>query len=213
MAAEIKKVLLEDGSIMYTNGIYEAFMEAIKRPGYKPSVLTEDDFDDDEVWEDLAEEIEFQSTDDDRKLLESSKDKKIKPGDIIMTRRFYSPSFNGFVDNKPHRILVVTDSVEDNGTTSYNGYVLSSKYNKSNKYLKSHPDKLYIENYGTILEIGPKADVQAAIDISDLVTFTDKDLSNSGFYKGTANQEFIEFIKKAAANVGTGKNKDVFWIK
>lgn len=211
MSVEIKKVLLEDGSIMHTVGIYEAFMEATKNPNYKQEILTEEDFDD-EIWEDLDSEIDYQSSRNDRKLLESVKKEEIKPGDIIMTRRFYSPSFGGLV-NKPHRVLVVTDAVKSNNDIVYNGYVLSSKYNKSNKFLKNRPDKIYIENYGTILERGPKSDVQATIDVNDLVTFTSKDLSNSGFYKGTASQEFIEFIKKAALNAGTGKNSNVFWTK
>ena len=211
---KIKRVLLENNRVMVTSKMYDIYMEKISNPDIKIQKLTEDYFGEGDIWEDdFIEELSSEELKEDA-TVKQSREQKMSPGNIIMVTNFYSPSFGGMVKFSPHRVLVTAgEEIREDGIKQYYGFLLSSKYNKSNKFKPKYSDNIYINNYGTILEKGSKVDKEVFINVSDLVSFTDEDISKSGYWKGKVSSEFAEFIETVVSNVGTGKNKDLFWIK
>lgn len=161
---------------------------------------------DDYGWEESLEESLYEYEEDDRLYESSDQDKVYEPGDIIMTRNYYSPSSHKKMKENPHKILLVTSKQESNGVVYYRGFLLSSKVNKANKEGK-YPNNIYIDNYSSILSSGANSNKEAIIRVDDLVQFTNKDLSHSGTKKGEASKEFIEFVKKCYENYRSGNSK------
>ena len=98
------------------------------------------------------------------------------PGDLVMV-------------NDPirgaHRILIISSFYNGDNNT-FKGYLLSSKVAKSNINNKKFPNNIYIKDYSTILERGPKYHKEAFIKVDDLVEFT-KDNLESGSFKRLAD--------------------------
>lgn len=166
-------------------------------------------FDDNDIedygWDETLEEA--LSTVADEELVGDQK-KTFQVGDILMTASFDS---HGQKIMSPHRILVITAKRLSGDVMEYEGYLLSSKVSKSNKYGK-YPNNIYIKDYSTILAKGSPAAKEAFIRVDDLVRFTSKDLSTSGTWKGSISNEFGEFLYKCIRNYRTGKsNADMYW--
>lgn len=58
-------------------------------------------------------------------------EKKFAIGDILMVPN-WSSSVSGR-NSRPHRVVVINNTENKDGTTTYSGYVLSSKVEKANK--------------------------------------------------------------------------------
>lgn len=132
-------------------------------------------------------------------------------GDILMVPQWNSER-NGKIEF-PHRVVVI-DSIIEKDRVYYTGRVLSSQIKSSNKYNKNFPNNIYINNYDTILSSGKTVGGKPVyIDVSDVITFTCNDLSDSGTWKGHVSKEFDKFIEVCIDNYKINKtlNKNVFW--
>ena len=139
------------------------------------------------------------------------REKRYVYGDILMVPQWNS-SVNGRVE-PPYRVVVV-DGVEERDRVTYTGRVLSSQIRNSNKYNSKYPNNVYIDDYDTILSTGKAVGRKPVyINISDIITFTNNDLSDSGTWKGHISDEFDRFIKRCISNYQANEmsNKDVFW--
>ena len=142
---------------------------------------------------------------------DKDREKKYVTGDILMVPQWNS-SENGRIE-LPHRIVVI-DSVEKKDKIYYTGRVLSSQIKNSNKYNDKYPNNIYIGNYDSILSIGRTVGEKPVyINISDIITFTNEDLSDSGTWKGHISKEFERFMHDCISNYEKDKtiNKDIFW--
>ena len=142
---------------------------------------------------------------------DKDREKKYIAGDILMVPQWNS-SKNGRSD-LPHRIVVI-DSVEKKDKIYYAGRVLSSQIKNSNKYNDRYPNNIYIDNYDSILSLGRTVGEKSVyINISDVITFTNEDLSDSGTWKGHISKEFELFMQDCISNYEKDKtmNKDIFW--
>lgn len=151
---------------------------------------------------------------EDAKELVGNRTVQYKVGDIILTNNYRSKSQGGgYVPDSQHKILVITSKQEDNGIINYSGFLLSSKYEKSNKYTDRYPNNIYINPYNSILYKGtPSRYNEVFIRVDDLVTFTNMDLSTSGSWKGKASWDFLNFVQSCVDNYRTGKdNSKVYW--
>lgn len=159
---------------------------------------------DDEAWEmDLCEAIDDEDWDN---LYESARDKtSYSVGDILMLDTGMKNIGHPI---KPHRIFVINAVKEDDKTT-YGGFIMSSSIGYSNKNNKRYPNNIYISDYSTIIEEGPKPHKEAYINLDQLQEFTSDELG-SGHYKGHTTDEFINFIKNCLNNKDNSK---VFWDK
>lgn len=167
---------------------------------------------DDYGWEETLEEALYDYEEDERLYESNDQEKIFNPGDIIMTRNYYSTSSHQKRRDDPHRILLITSKEEEGGKIKYSGFLLSSKVEKANKEGK-YPNNIYIRDYGTILSAGQKVSMEALIRVDDIVEFTNKDLSNSGTKKGEASKEFIDFVNKCRNNYESGNSKDNFKLQ
>lgn len=144
---------------------------------------------------------------------DKDREKKYVTGDILMVPQWNS-SENGRIE-LPHRIVVI-DSAEKKDKIYYTGRVLSSQIKNSNKYNDWYPNNIYIDNYDSILSIGRTVGEKPAyINVSDVVTFTNKDLSDSGTWKGHISKEFEIFIQDCISNYEKDRtlNINIFWEK
>ena len=212
----VAEVLFEDGTMETTSDVYEASLEAERE---NPSNLTEDCIlEDDSPYDlegwglfDIEDELDTYVDLKEADEHESGK-KKVRPGDLVVVTSFYSPQSRSRVE-KRHYVVVI---YEYNDRGEHVGYALSSQFQKANKFNQDKPrfyDSLYIKDTASIL--GTRKTIsskEAIINVGDKVTFTDNDLSGHWF-KGKVSHEFFDFIKNAARNVRTGKNKEVYWEK
>lgn len=139
------------------------------------------------------------------------REKKFVGGDILMVPQWNSTQ-NGKIE-LPHRIVVI-DSVIKEDKILYTGRVLSSQIKNSNKYNSRYPNNIYINNYDSILSLGRKIGAKPIyINISDIITFTNDDLSDSGTWKGHISDEFRLFMDMCISNYEKDKtlNKSIFW--
>lgn len=141
--------------------------------------------------------------------------KTYQVGDIIMTNRYYSYRSRSYIENSPHRVLLITSRRDDEtGITHYNGFLLSSKTEKSNKNNPRFPHNIHIDNYSSILYTGAPYNKEAFIRVDDIVKFTSEDLSTSGSMKGKASREFINFVQMCRDNYKRGvDNSKMYWSK
>lgn len=159
----------------------------------------------DYLWEESIEESLYESSD-----IQGDQDKVFRVGDIIMTTRFSS---KGRYYDSPHRILVITSKHEDEETTKYGGFLLSSKVEKANKN-GGYPASIYIRDYSTILQRGKSLSKEAFINVENVVTFTNKDLGVSGSWKGAASIDFMRFVNKCYYDFHNGKDTSkTYWEK
>lgn len=188
-----------------------------------------------EIWEnskdlprvDVKDLDDFESWNENNELFPSSilyennridrYSKNIEYGDIVLVTSFTDLNKNTVIDNKEHRILVITDSGENNvNKRTYFGYVLSSNWEKQSNI--NNPDKsknIYINNYMSILSSGDKSiKDKVYIDLGKVCSFSTDELKAGGHIIGKASDEFLQFIKdtlnKIRRNEDTSK---VYWIK
>ena len=138
-------------------------------------------------WESTLEEDLIEEDWDNQ--TNNPKSREFKPKDIVMVNDFAGV----------HRILIITKIDKKDNNDIYYGYLLSSNVKKANKNSK-FSNNIYINNYSTILDRGPKNSKEAIIKIDDLRSFTKNNFSKSGTYKGTVTDEFFDFILKCADN-------------
>ncbi len=155
------------------------------------------------------------------KLEEEYTGKPFKVGDIIMTMNSETSS-SGSNFTTPHRIYVITSTVDKDGIQHYSGYQLSSAIKKSNKYIMQDGGRdsnwwksnIYINNYSTILERGAKSPTPAFIDLGTRYTFTNKDLAEGGVWKGHVSNEFADFAKDIRDKLRRGEDtSEIYWEK
>lgn len=157
-------------------------------------------------WDETLEEALYEAGEE----MQGDQLKAFKVGDILMTTSFRS---HGREYALPHRILVITARKLSGDVMEYEGYLLSSKINKSNKYSK-YQNNIYIKNYSSILAKGAPADKEAFIRVDDLVKFDSRDLSARGTWKGAINDEFREFLYQCVKNYRSGNsNAEMYWEK
>ena len=155
--------------------------------------------DDDYEWistleEELIEEDWFNEAN-------NANSREYNPRDIVMVNE---PS-SGI-----HRILIIT-KIENKENPIYRGYILSSNVSKANKNSR-YSNNIYINDYSTILEYGPRYNKEAIIKLDELKEFTRANFSSSGTYKGTVTEEFFNFILSCIRNMKTNtSNKNIFW--
>ena len=141
-------------------------------------------------------------------------EKKFVAGDILMVPNG-SSSVSGR-NSRPHRVVVINSVENKDGTTTYSGYVLSSKVEKANKNNEKFPNNIYIKNYDSILKYGKFiGDKEVILKVDEVITFKNIDLSDHGTWKGHVSDEFFDFIMSCAENFKKDKtlNKYVFWEK
>ena len=125
---------------------------------------------------------------------DKDREKHFVHGDILMVPQWNS-SENGKIE-LPHRIIVI-DSVKYKEEITYTGRVLSSQIKNSNRYNPKYPNNVYINNYDTILSNGRKVGEKPVyVNVSDIITFTNKELSDSGTWKGHISNEFDAFLEE-----------------
>ena len=115
----------------------------------------------------------------------------------------------------PHRIVVVDSVINNNGVINCKGRVMSSNIALSNKYNERFPNNIYIDDYDSILSSGKTVGKKSAyINVKDIITFTNNDLSDAGTWKGHISAEFEDFLNSCIQNYNQdqNKNKDVYWI-
>lgn len=211
------------------NNMKKKILEAFIRDGFlTDSAKNLRDYEEDhpdDIWEyETLEEFLADQYDDDEVLneeLKGDQTKQFNIGDIIFTNAFYSPSSNQVVQKSAHsnntsghKIIVITSKNGENGVVYYRGFALTSNINNSNKDKNGYPNKLYIKNYGTILDRGPKTSMEAAVNINDLVKCNSRDLSPTGTYKGHVTDEFLQFLQTGYSNWKSHKdNSGHQWLK
>jgi hypothetical protein len=184
-----------------------------------PNIKTYEDLiaDTENTW-DFDENLEELLFDCDNMLEEAvgkSYTVPIKKGDIIMANNGVSDREQGLNILSPHRIFIIEDATGEIGNRVFRGYLMSSQVRKANYYNKGFPNNIYIKDYSTILDRGPKREAEVFINLSDCYTIEEAkmDRESSGLWKGHAKPEFISFIDKAVADIASGKSvKDTYWL-
>lgn len=97
-------------------------------------------------------------------------------------------------------------------TYKYEGLVFSSKILKSNLYTMRYPDNIYIDKYDWMLQSGGFSRKPCYINVRDNFTFYSNEFSESGTYKGSAKNSFMEFIIQCKRRVGTHDNQYWRWM-
>lgn len=181
---------------------------------YKEKTLDEffsDNDREDYIWEESLAESLYEDSDDSEVV--GNRAVEYKVGDIILTNRYKSRG--SYVENSPHKILVITSRKKSDKEITYSGFLLSSKKEKSNKYTEKYPNNIYINPYNSILYKGARSDKdEVFIRVDDLVTFTNMDLSTSGSWKGKASYDFLNFVQRCVNNYRRGvSNSYMRWEK
>ena len=207
----VAEILYEDGSMETTSSIYEAYLEAMENcpDYYETHKFDEDMYDGPDFWD--IEDVCDHYVDLEEANQHYEGKVNLKPGDLVMATNFYSPQFGKRVENSPHYIVVIYE----NHNGKYFGYLMSSNIKKANKNNPDKPtyyDSVYIDDTSSILYKGHLKSIPGFINVGDLVSFTDDDL-NGSWFKGKVTYEFLDFVRDAARNAGTGKNKEVYWEK
>lgn len=156
-------------------------------------------------WEQTLEEDLYED-------LQGDQRKEYKVGDILMPMKLYSPGSR--MDVEPHRVVIIRSKETDKeGVIRYEGFLLSSKVQKSNKYNSHYPNNIYIEDYSSILYRGTPQHKEAFIRVDDIVRFTSKDLDTRGSWKGSVKYPFLTFLKNCYQNYKSGKsNVNKYWL-
>lgn len=147
-------------------------------------------------------------------LLESKDStRNFEVGDVVYVPKYKA---NGVQQTKGRKLLIITARDED-GT--YTGHPFLTNYPdnpKANKFKSKYPHNLYIRDYATIMQDGPKPNREAFIRVDELDTWTDEDFSQegSGTWKGHVKPEFFDFVMTGRNNFKSGNhdaNSKLFW--
>lgn len=206
----VAEVLYEDGTMETTSDVAEAYAEAMRNcpDYYETHKFDEDMYGDEDIFWDIEDVFDYFIDLEEADKHQEARDPK--PGDIVVVHSFYSPQSHSFVNNRNHYVIIFKESDK-----KFYGYALSSNDKKANKYNPDKPvyyDSIFIKDTATILYKGHVSSKPAIINVGDYVSFTLDDLEDR-WYKGKVSYEFLNFIRDAARNAGTGKNKNVFWEK
>lgn len=208
----VAEILYEDGSMETTSSVYEASLEAMKNcPDevyYETHKFDEDMYGEDDIFWNIEDVFDYYVDLEEADKHQEMKDPKL--GDIVVVRNFYSPQSHSQVDNRRHYVIV-----SRKGEDKFYGYALSSNEKKANKFNQDNPtyyDSIYIKDTASILYKGNISSKPAIINVGDYISFTIDDLEER-WYKGKVSYEFLDFVKNAARNARTGKNKEVYWEK
>lgn len=149
----------------------------------------------------------YESLDEESK---NNREIQYKVGDIIMPTRYFVDG--SYVENSPHKILVITSKKINDNKIVYQGFLFSSKTHKSNINNKNYPNNIHIKNYKSISYKGNPLDKESFIRVDKLITFTNEDLDVSGSWKGSATWDFMRFVQDCMNNYRSKKdNSSIVW--
>ena len=169
-------------------------------------------------------------------LVEAGIDKAKKLGEYLSSEKNYEIKVDRIISSDLKRVKMTADIINEKLNVSIlydkrlrenNNGALAGMLNEEAikkyphaffstlKYNERFPNNIYIDDYDSILSSGKTVGKKSAyINVKDIITFTNNDLSDAGTWKGHISAEFEDFLNSCIQNYNQdqNKNKDVYWI-
>lgn len=183
---------------IFNEAFFEELKEEYRRGNYKKLA-------DVDIWEN-EDSFEYNVLSEAIKNNKNNK-KNFKPGDIVLVNQFNNETQDKIIDNKTHRVLIMTDlGTEPNECLCF---ALSSQIIHSNKFDSSHKNHIYIDDYTTILKTVSAEHKPVYINLNDLVSITNDD---AVIKLGEASPKFMTFVIDTRRKISKGEDASgIYW--